>query len=84
MSETEKKKEKREENKDGEKALNLKYLTGVASFWRPSRGPTSTMVTREGRSAPRRRYFCCFGCDGDGGRGGGKGGERAEVLSGRR
>lgn len=35
-------------------------LTGVASFWSPSRGPTSTILTFDGRSAPRRR--CWFVC----------------------
>ena len=54
----ERKREKERETRTVKKMKNENLLlTGVASFWRPSRGPTSTMVTREGRSAPRRRCF---------------------------
>ena len=55
-----KKRGEREDEKEGGKVKINKHLTCVASFWRPSRGPTSTMVTRGGRSAPKRRCFFRF------------------------
>ena len=37
------------------------YLTGVASFWSPSRGPTSTRVTLAGSGRPRSSGSCAGG-----------------------
>ena len=48
----------------GERAVCLSYilyLTGVASFWSPSRGPTSTRVTLAGSGRPRSSGNCAGG-----------------------